>query len=174
MRRWEKKPYVKWFRMWHTVVRLLSFSLCPILNFPLTSSLYWLTSVSTFLQHLQFMLFDKWAAIQNKKRTPHMPYDHNYSCYILTIFFPESALCNSSSSQQNMLRMRANTKRPSWLADSKRNGTMSESTTLYRHDSTHCELSRGRKRDSPGREQSVLSSSEYSHCHHLDSHYCHQ
>jgi hypothetical protein len=92
------------------------------------------------------------AAIWNKWWTPHVQY--NSPCDI-TLFVAESAPCSSSSSQQNMLRMRAKIKRPSWLADSRRNGTMRESTTLYRRDSTRCELSRGRNRDIPERQQFV-------------------
>ena len=106
------------------------------------------------------------AAIQNKWWTPHVQY--NSPCDI-TLFFTQSALCISSSSQQNMLRTRANMKRPSWLAESRRNGTMRESTTLYRRDSTRCEPSRGRNRDSPGRQQIVFSSHGYSQCHQLVS-----
>jgi len=102
----------------------------------------------------------------NKWWTPHVQYN---SPYDITLFFAESALCSSSSIQQNMLRMRANMKRPSWLADSRRNGTMRDSTTLYRRDSTRCELSRGRNRDSPGRQQIVFSPHGYSQFQQLDN-----
>jgi hypothetical protein len=45
---------------------------------------------------------------------------------------------------------------------------MRDSTTLYRRDSTRCELSRGRNRHIPGRQQFVFSSNGYSQCHQLD------
>jgi hypothetical protein len=59
--------------------------------------------------------------------------------------------------------------RPSWLADSNRNGTIRDSATLYRRDSTRCELSRGRNSDTPARQQFVFPSHGYSQRHQLDS-----